>query len=112
MDVPIYEYACENCGKRSSALLARFDSPDPACPSCGELRLHRLVSTFATFGGGDDDDFGGGQDFGGEDFGMPGGYGADEFGGAGGYGGAGLGEDGDELGGHHGGSDDLADDDW
>lgn len=109
MDVPIYEYACENCGKRSSALLARFDSPDPACPNCGELRLHRLVSTFATFGGGDDDEFGGG-----EDFGMPGGYGgADEFGGAGDYGAAGdLGEDGDELGGHHGASDDLGDDDW
>jgi putative FmdB family regulatory protein len=109
MDVPIYEYACENCGKHSSALLPRFDSPDPACPSCGQLQLHRLVSTFATLGGGDDDDFGGG-----DDFGMPGGYGGgDEFGGAGPYGGGGdLGEDGDELGGHHGASDDLGDDDW
>jgi putative FmdB family regulatory protein len=101
MDVPIYEYACENCGKRSSALLVRFDSPDPACPHCGQLQLHRLVSTFATFGGGDDD-FGGGDDFGGT---------PDEFGGAGGYGDD-YGGDADELGGHHGGSDDLGDDDW
>jgi putative FmdB family regulatory protein len=99
MDVPIYEYECENCGKRSSALLARFDSPDPACPHCGQLRLHRLVSTFATFGGGDDDF---GDEFGGsgDDFGGPGGYGgADDYGGS------------DELGGQ-GPADDLGDDDW
>ena len=95
MDVPIYEYACENCGKRSSALLVRFDSPDPACPHCGQLQLHRLVSTFATFGGGDDD-------FGGAEFG-----GAGDFGGEGDYGG-----EGDELGGDHGASDDFSEDDW
>jgi hypothetical protein len=80
--------------------LARFDSPDPACPHCGQLRLHRLVSTFATFGGGDDDF--GGDEFGGsgDDFGGPGGYGgADDYGGS------------DELGGH-GPTDDLGDDDW
>jgi putative FmdB family regulatory protein len=101
MDVPIYEYACENCGKRSSALLARFDSPDPACPHCGQLQLHRLVSTFATFGGGEDDF--GGEDFGaGDDMG-----GADAFGGPGEFGGGGYGED--EFGGHHGAADD---DDW
>jgi putative FmdB family regulatory protein len=68
--MPIYEYSCEACGKRSSALLTRFDSPDPACPQCGAESLRRLVSTFATqradegdFGGefddGGDDDFGG-----------------------------------------------------
>ena len=85
--MPIYEYRCEACGASSSALLSRFDSPDPTCPSCGEPRLRRLVSTFATAGGGDDDlsgDFGGGE--GGEDFG-----GGDGFG---------------------GGGDDFGDDDW
>jgi putative FmdB family regulatory protein len=79
--VPIYEYRCEECGKRSSALLMIYSSPDPACPHCGKPALRRLVSTFATvssgesesggdddFGGGDDD-FGGGEggDFGGDD---------------------------------------------
>ena len=72
--MPIYEYACEACGKRSSALLGSFSSPDPACPHCGKKRLRRLVSSFATvrseggesdFGGGDDD-FGGGDDSGGD----------------------------------------------
>jgi putative FmdB family regulatory protein len=82
--MPIYEYRCEECGKRSSALLGSFSSPDPACPHCGKRALHRLVSTFATVsssdsGGGDGeadfgseageggDDFGGSDDFGGDD---------------------------------------------
>jgi putative FmdB family regulatory protein len=87
--MPIYEYACEACGKRSSALLPRFDSPDPVCPHCGQPQLHRLVSTFATFGGDDGDDFGAGGDFGAH------------------------GDEGDDgLPGHPGGSDDFADDDW
>lgn len=91
--VPIYEYRCEECGKRSSALLASFSSPDPACPHCGKPARRRLVSTFATirpaegdggdsgegmehdydeFGGADEfgagDDFGGGDDFGDDDY--------------------------------------------
>ncbi|HYU63202.1 MAG TPA: zinc ribbon domain-containing protein [Verrucomicrobiae bacterium] len=77
--MPIYEYRCEECGKRSSSLLGSYASPDPACPHCGKHALRRLVSTFATvssgesegaddfggdddFGGGGDDDFGGGDD--------------------------------------------------
>ena len=82
--MPIYEYVCEACGKKSSALLARFSSPDPACPHCGKTSLQRQVSTFATVssgeGAGSDfagmegmglgggDDFGGGGDFGDDDY--------------------------------------------
>ena len=88
--MPIYEYQCQACDKRSSALLTSYASPDPACPECGKPSLRRRVSTFATVsssegdsgndfgqGGGDDmsggddmgggDDFGGGGDFGGGD---------------------------------------------
>jgi putative FmdB family regulatory protein len=78
--VPIYEYRCEECSKRSSALLPSFSSPDPPCPHCGKSALRRLVSTFATVSSGDDggDDFGGGDDLGGDDdFGG----GDDDFGG-------------------------------
>ena len=74
--MPIYEYRCSACGKRSSALLGSYSSPDPVCPHCGKPELHRLVSTFATVsseGGGDD--FGDGGDFGGE------GTGDEDFGG-------------------------------
>ncbi len=85
--MPIYEYRCAACGKRSSALLPSFSSPDPACPHCSRPELHRLVSSFATvrsgddsgddFGDGDmggDDDMGGGDEFGGGDD-----FGADDF---------------------------------
>jgi putative FmdB family regulatory protein len=68
--MPIYEYRCEECGKKSSALLQTFSSPDPVCPHCGKPGLRRLVSTFATVSSGDDggDDFeGGGDDLGGDD---------------------------------------------
>lgn len=79
--MPIYEYRCEACGKKSSTLLSSYSSPDPPCPHCGKPALRRLVSTFATtasseleggggddFGGGDDGEFGGdGDDFGGGD---------------------------------------------
>jgi putative FmdB family regulatory protein len=72
--MPIYEYRCEECGKRSSSLLSSYASPDPACPHCGKHALRRLVSTFATVSSGEDggDDFGGDDDFGGggdDDFG-------------------------------------------
>jgi putative FmdB family regulatory protein len=46
--MPIYEYECEACGKRSSALLAAWSAPDPPCPHCGSPKVSRLVSTFAT----------------------------------------------------------------
>ncbi len=64
--MPVYEYRCEECGKRSSTLLGSYSSPDPPCPHCGKPALRRLVSTFATVSSGDGDgDFGG--DFGGDD---------------------------------------------
>ena len=77
--MPIYEYRCESCGKKSSTLLSSYSSPDPPCPHCGKPALRRLVSTFATTGsteleGGDGDDLGGGDD---GDFGGDG----DDFGG-------------------------------
>jgi putative FmdB family regulatory protein len=46
--MPLYEYACEACGKRSTALLATWSAPDPPCPHCGSANVRRLVSTFAT----------------------------------------------------------------
>lgn len=83
--MPIYEYRCDDCGKRSSALLSSYSSPDPACPHCGKRGLHRLVSTFATVSSGDDggDDFGGegggeGDEFGGGDDDYGGGFGGDD----------------------------------
>ena len=80
--MPIYEYRCEECGKRSTSLLPSYSSPDPPCPHCGKPGLRRLVSSFATVSSGDSDagddfdvgrgggdDLGGDDDFGGGDFG-------------------------------------------
>lgn len=66
--MPIYEYRCEACGKESTALLARWDSADPACPHCGKMELRRLVSSFATTGREDasDYDFDGDEGYGSE----------------------------------------------
>ncbi len=84
--MPIYEYRCAACGRRSSSLLPSYSSPDPACPHCGKSELKRLVSTFATVRSDGGDDFGG-DDFGGEhdhedgDYGDGGGFdgGDDDF---------------------------------
>jgi len=77
--MPIYEYTCQQCGKRSSALLQSYSSADPACPHCGSRRLQRLISTFATVRSeGEDAGDAGGDDFGGGEFG---GGGDDDFGG-------------------------------
>jgi putative FmdB family regulatory protein len=74
--VPIYEYRCGKCRKRSSALLPRWDAPDPPCPHCGSRRVERRVSTFATVRSGDSDDFGSSLDDG--DAGDEGGFGGDD----------------------------------
>jgi len=83
--MPIYEYRCEACGKKSTSLLPSYSSPDPPCPHCGKPALKRLVSTFATVSSGESDggDFGdmGGDDGpgGGDEYGDGGGYGDDDF---------------------------------
>ncbi len=86
--MPIYEYRCEDCKKRSSALLSSWSAPDPPCPHCGSARVGRLVSSFATVRSGEGDDFGGadfGGDLGGDEFGggddmdFGGGFGDDDF---------------------------------
>ena len=51
--MPIYEYRCDECGKRSTSLLPSYSSPDPPCPHCGKQALKRLVSTFATASSGE-----------------------------------------------------------
>jgi putative FmdB family regulatory protein len=90
--MPIYEYRCDACSKRSSSLLASYATPDPPCPHCGKPALRRLVSSFATVRSTEGGDFGGeggmdgldggeeGGDFGGEGF-DGGDFGGGDFGG-------------------------------
>lgn len=42
--MPIYEFQCAACGKRTEELM-RLSDPDPIeCPHCGVAQLKRLVS--------------------------------------------------------------------
>jgi putative FmdB family regulatory protein len=54
--MPIYEYECNACGQRFSALLS-ISQRDEAekklpCPHCGAEHPRRLLSTFASHVGG------------------------------------------------------------
>ena len=46
--MPIYEYRCDDCRKRSSLLLRSFqEKVRPICPFCGSRKLRRIFSRFA-----------------------------------------------------------------
>ena len=46
--MPIYEYRCRDCGKRTSVLLLSVTAPGPAaCAFCQGARLERIMSRFA-----------------------------------------------------------------
>lgn len=45
--VPIYDYSCTACDERFDELV-RSDAAPPPCPSCGDQKTERLLSTFLT----------------------------------------------------------------
>jgi putative FmdB family regulatory protein len=46
--MPIYEYACQECHKKSSVLVLNPRNPSVAiCRHCGSSRMERLLSRFA-----------------------------------------------------------------
>ncbi len=46
--MPIYEYECEKCRKRTSILTLRVsEKVDASCKHCGGSKLRRLMSRFA-----------------------------------------------------------------
>jgi putative FmdB family regulatory protein len=45
--MPVYEYRCRACGRKSSLLVGMVAEPDDeTCPACGSHDLERLVSRF------------------------------------------------------------------
>ncbi len=53
--MPIYEYRCLDCRRRSSIFVRRMSSDaKPVCAHCGGRRLSRLLSKFAVHRGGVD----------------------------------------------------------
>ena len=45
--MPIYEYRCLDCRKRSSVLLLSVHHATPSCSHCHSTKLERLMSRFA-----------------------------------------------------------------
>jgi putative FmdB family regulatory protein len=43
LDMPIYEYQCQKCGRTTEVMQKFSDDPLTNCPSCAG-RLHRLIS--------------------------------------------------------------------
>jgi putative FmdB family regulatory protein len=43
--MPTYGYACENCGHEFDEFQSITAEPLRKCPSCGKLRLKRLIGT-------------------------------------------------------------------
>ena len=51
--MPIYEYRCQSCNRRSSTFfrtLAETETRTPSCSHCGSKNLSRLTSTFSVRG--------------------------------------------------------------
>ena len=48
--MPLYEYACEECGRQSEQLVNAGSQPN--CPECGSPRLSKLLSIVASPGRG------------------------------------------------------------
>lgn len=47
--MPIYEYACQECRRKSSVLVLNPRNPSMAsCRHCGSSRMERLLSRFAS----------------------------------------------------------------
>ena len=44
--MPIYEYACGDCGNEFEALVRSDTTPE--CPGCHSNKLEKLLSVFAT----------------------------------------------------------------
>jgi putative FmdB family regulatory protein len=50
--MPIFEYACDDCGTKFEQLLRRTSDADSVrCPSCGQDHLTTQYSTFAARAG-------------------------------------------------------------
>lgn len=50
--MPIYEYICQDCGKRFECLLrSRQDQQAVVCSHCGSSNAERIFSTFGLGGG-------------------------------------------------------------
>ncbi|MGA1235966.1 MAG: FmdB family zinc ribbon protein [Limisphaerales bacterium] len=53
--MPIYEFACDKCGRDSEILVRSSEWKGTKCPHCGSTRLEKKLSVFASSGSGESD---------------------------------------------------------
>jgi putative FmdB family regulatory protein len=46
--MPLYEYICDCCGKKFTALVGVVLTAVPTCPKCGGMNLTKLISRFSS----------------------------------------------------------------
>ena len=50
--MPLYEFACDACGRKFEELFRSLtERRKPKCPKCKSGRVHKLFSTFSAAGG-------------------------------------------------------------
>lgn len=56
--MPIYEFYCQSCNVIFNFFSAKVNTEKiPACPQCGREKLSKQISTFATVGKAEENDF-------------------------------------------------------
>jgi len=70
--MPVYEYKCEDCGKKFDVVASIVEKEaglSPVCPKCGGMRVRQVFGRFTVIGGSkSEEDFGdNGSDFGDSD---------------------------------------------
>lgn len=48
--MPIYEYICKKCNNKFEKLVRSSDNKNPECPKCGDDKVEKVFSSFASCG--------------------------------------------------------------
>jgi len=46
--MPIFDFACKNCGKTFDLMISNKEKENARCPECGSAELKQLLSPFGT----------------------------------------------------------------
>jgi putative FmdB family regulatory protein len=49
--MPIFDFACQDCGKKFDLMISNQDKHKAKCPECGSSQIKQLVSLFSTSSG-------------------------------------------------------------
>jgi len=50
--MPIFDFACQDCGKKFDLMISNRDKDKVTCPECGSSKVKQLLSLFNTTSSG------------------------------------------------------------